>query len=54
MKICANCLCIIYFSVEFFFKKKGICDFTGFENGKGELVEVFYKQRCQVCDRVVC
>lgn len=22
MKICANCLCIIYFSVEFFLKRK--------------------------------
>lgn len=53
MKICANCLCIIYFSVDFL-KRKEFVILLGFENGQGELVEVFYEQRCQVCDRVVC
>lgn len=38
------------------FKKEGkeFVIFLGFENGKGELVKVYYEQRCQVCDRVVC
>lgn len=51
MKICANCLCIIFIDLK---KKKRNVIFLGFENGKGELVKVYYEQRCQVCDRVVC
>lgn len=34
MKICANCLCIIFIGKEFVI-------FLGFENGKGELVKVY-------------
>lgn len=51
MKICANWLCIIFIDLK---KKKEFVIFLGFENGKGELVKVYYEQRCQVCDRVVC
>lgn len=52
MKICANCLCIIFIDLKK--KRKEFVIFLGFENGKGELVKVYYEQRCQVCDRVVC
>lgn len=41
MKICVNCFCIIFIDLKK--ERKEFVIFFGFENGKGELVKVYYE-----------